>query len=80
MMIASITLGPGGQTIEVSGFTAEGLRVPLVELRGGPLGRPLNLTVDQADEIAVALQLAARRARGEPVETELDRLLAKRKH
>ena len=81
MMTGRITLGRGGAgvVLEVCGVTAAEIGLPLVELRIDILGAPLNLTVDQAEAIAAALQLGARRARGEPMETELDRLLATRK-
>lgn len=64
MMIASIPLG-ANLLLDVSGFTAAEMIVPLVELRGDVLERPLNLTPDQAIEIAAALVTAATRARQE---------------
>jgi hypothetical protein len=62
MMIASIPLGTN-LLLDVSGFTSAEMRMPLVELRADWLDRPLNLTPDQATEIAAALITAAARAR-----------------
>lgn len=64
MMIASIPLG-ANSLIDVSGFTAAEMRVPLVELRGDAFARTLKLTPEQAIEIAAALITAAARARQE---------------
>ncbi|UGY23222.1 hypothetical protein HU675_0035485 [Bradyrhizobium septentrionale] len=65
-----------GQGVSVHGETAIEIGTPLVELRGA-LEYLQHLTPDQADEFAAGLQLAARKARGEPVPSPLDQLLAR---
>lgn len=77
--VCSVTLGPGaGQRVNVYGFTAAEMRVPLVELAGA-LEHLQHLTVEQAEQFADGLKLAARVARGEVLPTPLDELLARRR-
>jgi hypothetical protein len=78
MPIARIRLGRSDDlAVAVYGETTAEFGVPLVELAGA-LEHLWHLTPAQADELAAALTLAARRARGETMPiTELDRLLAR---
>lgn len=63
------------RVVTIEGYPEDGeFGVATIELRGDLEGIR-HLTVRQADELAAALQLAARHARGETVETALDRFL-----
>lgn len=66
-------------SVDVHGFTAAEMGVPLVEIAGGREYLQ-HLTVDQADQFADGLKLAARVARGEVVAPRpLDDFLERRK-
>ena len=68
-----------GHSITIIGDPTYELGQPLVEIKGGSLDYDLRkLTPDKAEEIAAALILAARIARGEPVPTALDKFLNSR--
>jgi hypothetical protein len=81
MPIARIRLGRSDDlAVAVYDETTAEFGVPLVELAGAleHLWHLWRLTPAQADELAAALTLAARRARGETMPiTELDRFLAR---
>ena len=67
-----------GNSITIIGDPTRELGQPLVEIKGTIDHNLRHLTPDKAEEIAAALILAARIARGEPVPTALDRFLEKK--
>lgn len=76
--VARLVLGKTA-AISIHGFTAAEMRVPLVEIAGA-VEYLHHLTVEQAEQFAAGLMLAARVARGEVVaEKPLDAFLEKRR-
>lgn len=76
--VARVVLREGdGEWVSIYGFTAAELRVPLVEMTGA-LEDLRHLTIEQAEQLAAGLMLAARVARGELLPTALDHFLARR--
>ena len=77
--VARVSLGKQPwQAVALHGFTAAEMIVPLVEITGA-LEDLQRLTIEQAEELANGLLLAARVARGEVIPKPLDAFLAKRK-
>ncbi|EJN14725.1 hypothetical protein PMI42_01698 [Bradyrhizobium sp. YR681] len=64
------------QIVNVYGFTAEEIGMPLVEIAG--LGCQLNLTIEKAEKLAEGVMVAVRRARGEAAPTPLDEFMKRR--
>jgi hypothetical protein len=75
-----LKIGRGeGLFVDVHGFTAAEMSVPLVEIAGAR-DYLQHLTVDQAEQLADGLKLAARVARGEAVApSPLNEFLERRK-
>lgn len=77
--VRHIATGPGGlsRSVGIYGHTADKLGIPVVEIGGDLEGLQL-IRPETAEQLAQALLLAARAARGEVLPTVLDEFLAKR--
>jgi hypothetical protein len=77
--VLRLKLGNGaGQVVDVHGFPACVYGIPLVQISGG-LEYLEHLTIEQAEQLANGLMIAARMARGiQPPPSALEEFLSKR--